>query len=126
MADVNPQNPTINQNGQADIKSGQFCTWNTANGSMSTITVSNTSRANNCIIAITGAPGSGLIVSVNGVMQTSSIDNIYTIPPNTPSYTIVGVGNFGGSVVTVTNITNAQNDATANIQAQTAKSASAA
>lgn len=119
MADPNPQNPTINLSGQASITSGQYCTWNTANGSNSTLTVSNSSRANNCVIAITGAPATGLIVQVNGVLVSGSIDNIYTIPPNTPSFTIIGTGNYGGSTVTITNITNAQNDAAAAIQAQT-------
>lgn len=116
---ANPQNPVINQSGQASITSGQFCTWNTANGSNATLTIANSSRANNCMVVITGAPGTGLIVVVNGVPQTTSIDNVYTIPPNTPSFTVIGTGNFGGSTVTITNITNAQNDAAAAIQAQT-------
>ena len=112
------QNPTINQNGTASISSGQYCTWNTANGSSSTITIANSSRANNLIIAITGAPGSGLIVQVNGQL-VPTLDNIFTLPPNTPSFTVIGTGNFGGSTVTITNITNAQNDAQAAIQCVT-------
>lgn len=119
-----PQNPTINQSGSASINSGQFCTWNTANGSQSTVTVANTSRANNCIIAITGAPATGLIVQVNGQLVTTSLDNIYTLPPNSPAYTVMATGNFGGSTVTITNITNAQNDAQAAIQAQTTQTSS--
>lgn len=115
------QNPVINQSGSASITSGQFCTWNTANGSSSTLNIANASRANNLIVAITGAPATGLIVQVNGVMQTS-VDNIWTLPPNSPAMVIIATGNFNGSTVTITNITNAQNDAEAAIQCQTTTS----
>ncbi len=111
-------NPVINQNGTASITSGQNCIWNTANGSSSTITVSNASRANNLVIAITGAPATGIIASLNGQLQ-QTLDNIFTLPPNSPSFTVIGTGNFTGSQVTITNITNIQNDATAAIQCVT-------
>jgi hypothetical protein len=111
-------NPVINQNGSAAIVSGQYCTWNTANGSMSTISISNSSRANNLVIVIQGAPGSGIIVQVNGALQPT-LDNIFTLPPNSPAFTVIGTGDFRGSQVTITNITNAQNDASAAIQCVT-------
>jgi hypothetical protein len=116
------QNPTINQSGSASITSGQNCTWNTANGSQSTLTIANSSRANNLVITITGAPGTGIIVQVNGQAVQGSIDNIYTLPPNSPAYTVVGVGNFGGSTVTITNVNSIQSDAAAAIQCQTTQS----
>ncbi|MDY8137736.1 hypothetical protein [Aquimarina sp. 2201CG5-10] len=114
------QNPVINQQGSAAIDSGQFATWNTANGSTSTLTISNSSRANTLSLGITGAPTTGIIVQVNGVSQPT-LNNFYQIPPNTPSYTIQAQGDFAGTIVTITNNTNAQNDATAQIQAQTTK-----
>jgi hypothetical protein len=115
------QNPTINQSGSASIQSGQFCTWTTANGSNSTLSIANSSRANNLIVAIQGAPATGLIVQVNGVAQ-STVDGIWTLPPNSPAMVIMATGNFTGSTVTITNITNAQNDAAAAIQCQTTQS----
>jgi hypothetical protein len=115
------QNPEINQSGSASIKSGQYCTWKTANGTSSTLNITNASLANNLTVAITGAPATGLIVQVNGNMQTS-VDNIWTLPPNNPSMSIIATGNFLGTTVTITNITNAQNDAEAAIQCQTSQS----
>jgi len=111
-------NPTINQNGAASITSGQNCLWNTANGSGSTITITNSSRANNLVVVVQGAPGSGIIVQVNGTLQPS-LDNIFTLPPNSPSFAVIGTGDFRGSQVTITNITNIQNDAAAAIQCVT-------
>ncbi|HCN51501.1 MAG TPA: hypothetical protein DIT10_20845 [Chryseobacterium sp.] len=119
---MSSQNPEINQNGSASINSGQYCIWKTANGSSSTLNITNASRANNLIIAITGAPSTGLIVQVNGTLQPS-VDNIWTLPPNSPSMAVIATGNFGGSTVTITNITNAQNDAEAAIQCQTTATA---
>jgi hypothetical protein len=112
------QNPVINQSGTASIVSGQHCTWMTANGRNSTISIANSSRANNLMIAISGAPGSGIIVEVNGQMQ-SALNNIFTLPPNSPTYTITAMGNFVGATVTITNITNSQHDANATIQVTT-------
>jgi len=119
---MSSQNPEINQSGSASINSGQYCTWSTANGSSSSLNITNASRANNLIIAITGAPSTGLIVQVNGAIQPS-VDNIWTLPPNSPSMAVIATGNFGGSTVTITNITNAQNDAEAAIQCQTTATA---
>ncbi|MBQ4819264.1 hypothetical protein [Aquimarina sp. MMG016] len=113
------QNPVINEQGSASIDSGQFATWNTANGSASTITITNPSRANTLTFTITGAPD-GVHCFDNGVSKP--INSLFNIPPNSPSYSVVGNGDFKGAVVTVSNITNAQNDAPAQIQAQTTKS----
>lgn len=112
------QNPVINQSGTASILSGQYCTWSTANGQNSTLTIANSSRAHNLTIAITGAPGSGIMVQVNGQVQ-QVLNNIFTLPPNSSSFIIIATGNFGGTKVTITNITNAQNDAQAIIQVVT-------
>lgn len=109
------QNPVINQNGTASISSGQYCTWNTANGRNSTLTVANPSRANNLVIAIMGAPASGIMIQVgNQVQQT--LNSIFTLPPNSATFIIMATGNFGGARVTISNITNKQNDAQATIQ----------
>ena len=112
------QNPVINQNGTASILSGQYCTWSSANGRNSTLTIANSNRKNNLIIAITGAPGSGIMVQVNGQVQ-QVLNSIFTLPPNSPSFTIIATGNFGGKKVTITNITNTQSDAQATIQVVT-------
>lgn len=112
------QNPVINESGSASINSGQNATWNTANGSASSLTITNTSRANTLTLGITGAPTEGIIVQVNGVVQPT-LNNFYTIPPNSPSYNILAQGDFKGAIITIMNNTNAQNDATAQIQALT-------
>lgn len=112
------QNPVINQSGTASIRSGQNCTWMTANGRNSTISIGNSSRANNLTIAITGAPASGIIVQAGTQMQPA-LNSIFTLPPNSPTYLIVATGNFGGATLTITNLTNKQLDAGANIQVAT-------
>nr|WP_314497527.1 hypothetical protein [uncultured Chryseobacterium sp.] len=112
------QNPVINQNGSASIKSGQYCTWNTTNGTNSTITIANSSRSNVLKFAISGAPGSGIIVDDAGNSR-SAFDGVYSLKPNSPNIVVTAFGDFGGSTVTITNITNAQNDAEATIQCQT-------
>ncbi|MCT2409158.1 hypothetical protein NZD88_16545 [Chryseobacterium antibioticum] len=112
------QNPVINQNGTASIKSGQFCTWNTANGTNATITIANSSRSNVLKFAISGAPASGIIVD-DPSQPRSVFDGVYSLKPNSPNVVVTAFGDFGGSTVTITNITNAQNDAEATIQCQT-------
>ncbi len=114
-----PQNPTINQSGSAAINSGQFATWNTASGSASTLTVSNSSRANTLTFTMAGVPA-GVLCFENGAAKPAN--GLFTIPPNSPSFIVVCTGDFLGAKVTITNITNAQNDATAQIQAQTTQS----
>ena len=110
--------PVINQNGSASITSGLNCTWLTANGKSSTITIVNTSKTNNLVVAVSGAPDTGLSVQVNGQVQPT-LNGIFTLPPNLPAYAIVAMGNFGGKTVTITNITNSRADAAASIQSQT-------
>jgi len=110
------KNPVINQQGSASITSGQFATWNTANGSASTLTITNSSRANTLTFTIAGAPA-GVNCYDNGA--TKPMNGLFTIPPNSPSYQVIGVGDFSGVQVTISNVTNAQNDASAEIQAQT-------
>lgn len=110
--------PVINQSGSAAINSGLSCTWITASGRNSAIYISNASTTNILKIAITGAPGSGITVQVNGQIQ-SSLNNIFTLPANSANYIINATGNFGGATLTVTNITNKLSDATAIIQCAT-------
>ncbi|MEW6574739.1 MAG: hypothetical protein AB1408_00125 [Pseudomonadota bacterium] len=109
------QNPVINQAGSAIISSSQYCTWNTASGRNSILTIVNSSRTNNLTIAITNAPSSGITVQLNGQVQ-QTLNNIFTLPPNSPSYEIVATGNFGSRMITITNITNMLADASASIQ----------
>ncbi|NIF06607.1 hypothetical protein F3J23_14250 [Chryseobacterium sp. Tr-659] len=112
------QNPTIDQSGTASITSNQYCTWNTANGTNSTITIANASRSNVLKFAISGAPGSGITVE-DGTQSRTIFDGIYSLKPNSPNIVVTAFGDFGGSTVTITNITNSQNDAEAAIQCQT-------
>jgi hypothetical protein len=114
-------NPVINQDGTASVSPGSHATWETANGSNSTLNITNASGANTMTLAISGAPGSGLIVTLNGESQ-SSLDNIFTLPPNSPAYALVAFGNFNGSTVTINNITNAGKPADATVTAQTTES----
>lgn len=110
--------PVINQTGTATINSGLSCTWATANGRNSILTIVNSSRTNNLTIAITGAPSSGITVQVNGQVQ-QTLNNIFNLPPNAPNYAVVATGNFGSSTITIANITNKLADATASIQVVT-------
>ena len=111
------QNPTIDKQGNVTILSPNYCTWKTANGSGSTLTIVNTSSANTLTIAIQGAP-MGLLVSLNGVAQTS-LNGFFTLPPNTPTFSLQAVGDFLGQTVTITNSTNQSKNAGANIVCQT-------
>lgn len=117
---ANPQNPVITGAGSVTLTPGNYCTWLTAGGTgvNSTVNITNQSLANNCVLAITGAPSTGIFATLNGVMQTS-LDGIFTLPPNSPNFQLSGFGPFGGSQVTITNITNPTIPATAFIVAQT-------
>jgi hypothetical protein len=119
----NPQNPVINGAGSTTLSPTNFCTWQTAAGAgvNSTINITNQSLANNCVVAITGAPTAGVVAILNGVSQ-ASLDSIFTIPPNQPNFQLTGFGTFGGSQVTITNITNPTAPATAFIVTQTTPS----
>lgn len=110
--------PVINQTGSATINSGLYCIWTAANGRNSTISIVNLSRTNNLSIAITGAPSSGITLQVNGQVQ-QTLNNIFTLPPNSPNYAVVATGSFGSSTITIANITNKLADATASIQVVT-------
>jgi hypothetical protein len=118
LASTAANNPVVKQNGIASIRSGQNCTWNTANGQISTISIVNSSKANVLSIVVAGAPISGITVQVNGKVQ-QTLNGIFTLPPNSPSYTVVATGNFGGAALMISNITNPQNDASAYIECVT-------
>jgi len=119
MKEVASQNPVIDQSGMADIDSGQFCTWETANGSSSTLTISNTSRANTAKIGVTGVP-SDVLAEFDG-KPLDNPNGFFNLPPNSPDVVYRALGDFRGANVTIANMTNSQNDATAHIQAQTTK-----
>ena len=104
------KNPVINKTGSADILPTYTATWNTANGSNSNMTITNKSRQNTLSIIISGVPA-GVNGFING--KEAELNGLHTIPPNTPTYTIVGNGDFLGVKVTVQNNTNPQNTATA-------------
>ncbi|MEM9023503.1 MAG: hypothetical protein AAGB22_07160, partial [Bacteroidota bacterium] len=112
------QDPDIEKAGQADVKAGKYCTWETASGSTSTVTITNSDAGNTLTISITGAPSSGITVSVDGESY-DSLNGVFEIPPNTPSYSIIGTGDFLGQTVTITNITNEDKPAVAHVVAQT-------
>lgn len=107
--------PVINQTGSATINSGLYCIWTAANGRNSTLAIVNSSRTNSLSIAISGAPSSGITVQVNGQVQ-QTLNNVFTLPPNSPNYLVIATGNFGSSTITIANFTNKLKDATANIQ----------
>ena len=106
-------NPTINVSGTAEIAAGQNCAWTTNSDGNATMSITNTSRSNQCKLSISGAP-SDATVTVNGG-SSEAMNGIFTIPSNSPNYSIDCFGDYGGSIITITNITNSQNDATANI-----------
>ena len=105
-------NPTINISGTAEIAAGQNCAWTTNSDGNATMSVTNISRENQCKLSISGAP-SDATVTVSG--SSEAMNGIFTIPSNSPNYSIDCFGDYGGSIITITNITNSQNDATANI-----------
>ncbi len=99
-------NPTINQSGSATVTPGQNCTITTSNGATSTITISNPSNSNNVMLAISGIPaGPGISTFVNNV-QSATSNGIFTIPANSPSFTVIEFGNMLGSVITIQNLTS--------------------
>jgi hypothetical protein len=113
------QNPTINKSGTATFQAPYYCKWTTANGTSSTLTITNQSNANTMSLSISGAPNSGILVSVNGVAQ-DSLNGFYEIPPNQPTYRIQANGDFLGTLVTITNNTNTAKNASALVQVVTA------
>jgi hypothetical protein len=119
MAKSSSQNPVIDQSGTASIESGQFCLWETANGSSSTITIGNSSRSNTAKVGITGIPD-GVIAEFDG--KPVSPNGFVNIPPNSPNEVYRAIGDFQGANVTIVNMTSSQNDADVSIQAQTTKS----
>ncbi len=116
---MSSQNPVINQNGSATIETGENCTWNTPIGSNGNLSISNSSRANELNISISGAPTTNITVTVNGASQTN-LNGMWTLPPNAPTMEVNAYGDFHGQTVTITNLTNPQNNAEAAIQCQTA------
>lgn len=112
-------NPTISKTGSAIISGGMNCTWKTANGTSSTLTITNQSTANTLNFAITGAPASGILVQCNGVVYPV-LNGFFQLPPNSPSASLQAQGDMLGTIVTITNNTNTQNNANASIVANTA------
>ncbi len=108
------KNPVINETGNANVPPTGTATWNTVSGSVSNMTITNVSRENTLNIIISGIPD-GVSGFINN--QPGTLNGLHSIPPNTPTYSIVGNGDYKGAKVTVQNNTNEQNPATGNIVA---------
>ena len=93
------QNPTIQGTGSAEFPANVSCTWTTANGQTSFLTINNPGP-NTLTILISGAPAG---ISVTGA---GALDGKWTISPNQPTATIVAFGDFKGQTVTIFNISN--------------------
>lgn len=118
---TNSQNPVINQSGTASIAPDQYCTWNTANGSSSTLRILNSSNANLLYVSVQNAPATGLSVLVNGEPQTT-VNGLWILKPGDPNSLIIAVGDFSGKPVVINNVTSTANPASANISAVTQQS----
>lgn len=108
--DVNSQNPVINTAGEATIDPSQFATWNTANGSASSLTITNPGQANTVTIVISGAPST--IVEVN---TGKPLNGVWNLRPNTPTDNVTALGDFTGAQVYILNNTNPNITASAHI-----------
>jgi len=109
------QNPVISQSGTANITGGGVCSWNTKNGSSSTITISNTG-SNTLQLTIAGAPN-GIQAFVEG-KAVDNLNSLFFIPPNTPTYTVIGFGDFKGQTVSIQNLTPTGSDGGTDTTAQ--------
>lgn len=112
------RNSVVHQHGNASIGSGQYCLWETACGTVSTLIIANSSRVNTLYLGIIGTPDSGIRIKVNG-QSKDKLNGFYEIPPNTTTYVIEAYGDFKGKSITITNNTNIQIDTSAKIQVQT-------
>ncbi|WP_430409953.1 hypothetical protein [Kordia sp.] len=110
MSAKNSKNPKIDKTGRAEVKATRTCTWVTVNGGNSTMTVTNQSRKNELSIIISGVPDD-VKGFING--KTADLNGYHIVPPNSPSYSIVGSGNFKGVEVTLENNTSEDNEAVA-------------
>lgn len=83
-------------------------------GNISALIISNKSRANVLELVILGAPRSGIEVTLNGV-QIPSLNEVISIPPNSPNLKLQAFGDFEGKTISIGNVTNSQNPATAEV-----------
>lgn len=113
MSAIVTTNPLIDVSGATQVSAGQNCRWTTKSDGNATMTIINISKINQCRLSISGAPSSATVILNGGALVP--MNGIFSIPSNTPNYSIVCFGDFGGAIITITNITNSQNDATANI-----------
>lgn len=104
-------NPVINRAGTANFGAPFFCTWNTANGQPSTVTISN-AGPNTLTVSVSGAPAN--ILNSKG----APLNGIYSIPPNCPTCQVNAAGDFQGQTVTIFNTSNP--NTTCAVTAQTA------
>lgn len=104
-------NPVINKAGTAQFGAPFFCTWLTANGQPSTVTIANVGP-NTLTVSVSGAPQN--ILNSKG----QPLNGVYSIPPNCPTCQVNAQGDFQGQTVTIFNTSNP--NTTCSVTAQTA------
>lgn len=119
MSTKKTQTPVIHHSGKINLNPGEYCIWETANGTSSVLQLANQSSANEVHLAITGAPDSGIIVSVNNESHSGGLNGFYKIPANRPDYRIYATGDFKGQKITINNMTSSQKPAKLDVTAQT-------
>lgn len=102
------QNPIINHAGTASYPANLYCTWNTLNGAVSTVTISNPGP-NTLTVLISGAPA-----AILGYPGGQPLNGPWLVPPNTPTASITASGNFLGQTVTIFNTSNPSTTCTVN------------
>lgn len=104
-------NPVIDKAGTAQFGAPFFCTWKTANGQPSTVTITNPGP-NTLTVSVSGAPDG--IKGSNG----KPLNGVWSIPPNCPTCQVNAAGDFQGQTVTIFNTSNP--NTTCKVTAQTA------
>ncbi|GEM_PF-4147574 len=94
------QNPVIDKNGEATVSSGHYALWETANGSVSTCSLTNPDNRNTVTFVVSGAPSD--IMTTEG----KPFNGLHAIPPNSPTSNVTVIGDFRGTNVTIVNISN--------------------
>lgn len=101
-------NPVINDAGKAEFGKNHYCLWNTKDGSISTCTIQNLSRANTLTFVVSGAPPA--IKTTDG----TSFNGQHSIPPNNPTHNVTAFGNFLGTQVTIFNMSSLEAECSVN------------
>lgn len=74
------------------------------NGSISTCTIQNPSRANTLTFSVSGAP------STINTVEGDPFNGVHSIPPNNPTMNVTAIGDFLGTQVTIFNISSLDAD----------------